>query len=75
MAETSADSQEVGGSRNPKLNIFCAFLREQTTIADLSTHSMQPERERPARNPCFFGQTRRVIRALVSDLLYLTSDD
>ena len=38
MAETSADSQEVGGSRNPKLNIFCAFLREQTTIADLSTH-------------------------------------
>ena len=36
MAETSADSQEVGGSRNPKLNIFCAFLREQTTIPDLS---------------------------------------
>jgi len=45
MAETSADSQEVGGSRNPKLNIFCAFLREQTTIADLSTHR--------AFNSCF----------------------
>ena len=41
MAEKSADSQEVGGSRNPELNIFCA----ETTIADLST--------RQALNSCF----------------------